>query len=251
MAKKVVHKCLDGLSAKGELMWKFEDHRLVIGGNGRMRDFTDTEHAPWLSLAEQIQSVVVEDGVENIGGRAFTGFNQLEEVLLASSVKRIGWRAFTGCNRLKIISTPLHLRHWRLPEQENAVSVGYQALRGTQIPQDDLIVYDGVVLEYAGSDPVVVLPKGIREISPFAFAEITLESVQFPTTLERIGAGAFYATGLKTVTLPAKMKQIDAFAFAGNPELSQVFLGKASVDLDPSAFDGREHFHRHTHRSFS
>lgn len=238
MAKKVVRKCLDGLSDKGDLTWKLEGHRLVIGGNGRMRDFTDAEHAPWLSLAEQIQNVVVEDGVENIGGRAFQGFTELQHVQLSSTVARIGWEAFDGCTRLKTVIGKRPMRHWRLPKLPDVTVVGHRAFRGTQVPQEEIVVHNGVVLEYTGTNPVVLLSEGIREIAPYAFAEIPLESVKFPRTLERIDHGAFYATGLKSVILPAKMQQIDAFAFAGNPELSQVFLGRASVDLDPRAFDG-------------
>lgn len=238
MAKKVVCKCLDGLSAKGELMWKLEGHRLVIGGNGRMRDFTDTEHAPWLSLAAQIQSVVVEEGVENIGGRAFRGFTELQCIRLSSTVARIGWGAFDGCTHLEKVCGKHPMRHWRLPTLPDVTTVGHWAFRGTQVPQEELVVHDGVVLEYTGTNPAVVLPEGIREIAPYAFAQVPLESVKFPRTLERVGHGAFYATGLKSVILPAKTQQIEAFAFAGNPELSQVFLGRASVDLDPCAFDG-------------
>ena len=239
MAKrKNVRACMDGLSAKGELTWKLDGHRLVIGGNGRMRDFTDAEHAPWVAQAEQVRSIVVEDGVESIGGRAFCGFDRLETVRLGSAVARIGWRAFDGCSRLEQVAACGELRHWRLPEEPGTVRVGHQALRDTRIPQEPLVIHEGVVLEYTGTDPVVMLPKGVREIEPFAFAHIRLESVTFPATLERVGTGAFYATGLKTVILPAKLQQLDAHAFAGNPELERVFLGRASVRQDPTAFAG-------------
>lgn len=238
MAKKVLRECVDGLSAKGKLMWKFEGHRLVIGGNGRMRDFTDTVHAPWLSLADKIWSIVVEDGVENIGGRAFQGFNQLQSVHLGNTVVRIGWQAFYGCSSLEAVTGQRPMRHWRLPKLPDVTIVGHQAFRDTQVPQEEMVVHDGVVLEYTGTNPAVVLPEGIREIAPYAFAQIPLESVVFPRTLERVGHGAFYATGLKNVALPRKLQQVDAYAFAGNPELSQVFLGRASVNLDPHAFDG-------------
>lgn len=238
MAKKVRHDCVDGLSAKGKLMWKLEGHRLVIGGNGRMRNFTDKEHAPWLSHADTIWSIVVEDGVENIGGRAFQGFAQLQSVHLSATVNRIGWQAFYGCSSLEVVTGQRPLRHWRLPVLQDVTLVGHQAFRGTQVPQEELVMHDGVVLEYTGTNPVVVIPEGIREIAPYAFAHVPLESVKFPRTLERVNHGAFYSTGLKCVILPAKIQQVDAFAFAGNPELSQVFLGRASVNLDPTSFDG-------------
>lgn len=238
MAKKVLRECVDGLSAKGKLMWKLEGHRLVIGGNGRMRNFTDTEHAPWLLQADNIWSIVVEDGVENIGGRAFQGFAQLQSVHLSATVNRIGWQAFYGCSRLEAVTGQRPLRHWRLPALPDVTLVGHQAFRGTQVPQEELVMHDGVVLEYTGINPVVVIPEGVREIAPYAFAQIPLESVKFPRTMERVDHGAFYATGLRSVILPAKIQQIDAFAFAGNPELAQVFLGKASIKLDPTSFEG-------------
>ena len=238
MAKKMMHEGVDGLSAKGTLSWKLEKDCLVIGGSGRMRNFTDTEPAPWQPLADQIRSVSVGDGMENIGGRAFQGFQELQDVRLGSAVSRIGWRAFYGCSRLEAVTGQRPLRHWRLPEVPDVTLVGHQAFRGTQIPQEELVIHEGVVLEYTGTNPEVVIPKGIREIAPYAFAGTKLESVKFPWTLERVGHSAFYATGLKEITLPARIQQLDAFAFAGNPELNRVFLGKASVKCHPSSFEG-------------
>lgn len=236
--KKIVRKCLDGLSAKGELTWRLDGHRLMIGGNGRMRDFTDAEQAPWRGLAQQVRMVVVEDGVENIGGRAFVGFEMLREVRLGKDVARIGWRAFDGCGHLGSVAGPRQLRHWRLPAWEGVTQVGYHAFRGTPMQTEPMLIHDGVLLEYAGTDPAVVVPKGVREIAPYAFAHTPLESVELPRTLECVGTGAFYATGLKSVKLSPRLRQVDEFAFAGNPELGMVWLGNADAEFAPNAFDG-------------
>lgn len=238
MAKKQnVRKCVDGLSAKGNLNWKLDGHRLTIGGNGRMRDFTDTVQPPWAALSGQVRWIVVEDGVENIGGRAFLGFENLETVRLGRDLGRIGWRAFDGCSRLTEVRGRGPLRHWRLEPEEGTVRVGYRAFRGTGL-QQEMVIHEGVVLEYSGPGGAVTIPKGIREIAPYAFAHTVLESVVFPPTLERVGVGAFYATDLREVILPARIRQVEAYAFGGNPQLRKVFRGRGSAQVDPLAFDG-------------
>ena len=153
MKKNVAAKKMDdGLSRVGALTWKLEAGRLCIGGSGWMRDFTDRELAPWAEDREKIRQVYVEDGVVNIGGRAFMGYPALEEVVLAGSVERIDWRAFDGCGKLARLETPRQLQNWRLPGGNMTLAVGFRALRGTRVQQEPMLIRDGVLLEYNGNE---------------------------------------------------------------------------------------------------
>lgn len=242
MAKnRIVRKqCLDGLSREGALNWRLKDGCLIIGGEGVMRDFTQEAPAPWMKNRERIRQLTVEAGVENIGGRAFSGCEALVSVTLGPDVRRIGWHAFRDCAALEQVTASRKLLHWRLPpEQEPVTLVGHRAFFGT--PWQDrqeggLIIRDNVVLDCIGTPECVAIPKGITGIGPMAFERLPLKSVSFPATLETVGACAFYGTQLRKVELSKKLRQVDAFAFGGNPGLEQVWLGNRKACVHPRAF---------------
>ena len=81
-------------------------------GTGRMPDYSyDCRNkvaatAPWMLSRENITSVVIEDGVQRIGGCAFCGCINLVNVEIADSVLSVGQQAFSYCTALKKISIP-------------------------------------------------------------------------------------------------------------------------------------------------
>ena len=61
--------------------------------------------APWLALyADELRSVVIEEGVLNITEGAFAGCSSLETVTIPQSVRTIDGNAFAGCVRLKSVT---------------------------------------------------------------------------------------------------------------------------------------------------
>lgn len=60
-----------------------ELHKLVISGNGKMKDFSNIDPAPWLNdYALGIATVEIESGVENIGAHAFVGCSSLSRLII-------------------------------------------------------------------------------------------------------------------------------------------------------------------------
>lgn len=77
--------------------------RLTISGKGEM----PTHQAdPWEDYYEEILSVVVSEGFENLAHGAFSGCENLQEVQLPDSIKYIGQGAFRCCGKLKEITIP-------------------------------------------------------------------------------------------------------------------------------------------------
>lgn len=79
--------------------------------------------------------------------------------------------------------------------------------------------------QYIGEDTItkVVIPEGVLDINSYAFANLSaLEEVVLPTTLRRIGVGAFLnCKKLKTINLD-NVKFINEKAFSGCTELSEI-----------------------------
>lgn len=49
----------------GKMHWSISaDHVLTISGTGEMPNYSDSVNAPWYSYRSQIESIIVEDGLQ-------------------------------------------------------------------------------------------------------------------------------------------------------------------------------------------
>lgn len=99
----------------GDCTWILENGVLTIFGNGKMGDCGyyaydyESYHydsSPWESYKDTIETVIIEDGVTNIGAFAFYRFSNLKDVTIPDSVTNIGGSAFWGCSGLSSIEIP-------------------------------------------------------------------------------------------------------------------------------------------------
>lgn len=88
------------------IKWAFSKGRLTISGNGEMNDGRDeySQEWPWDEYKQDIVTVEINDGIEDIGNYAFAGCTELSEIQLPDSVESIGYRAFLGCTSLRRVS---------------------------------------------------------------------------------------------------------------------------------------------------
>jgi len=82
---------------------------LTISGNGNMADFWSSAEgeAPWWFNTidrNAIQSVIIENGVTNIGQRAFKDCSNLQSITIPNSVVKINEQAFYNCSNLLAIA---------------------------------------------------------------------------------------------------------------------------------------------------
>ena len=87
----------DEVSANGTWnkgTWTLENHVLTISGAGKMSDFNDYADAPWAPYADEVHTIIVEDGVTGIGARAFSHFGELQDVICGKSLYALGIDAF-------------------------------------------------------------------------------------------------------------------------------------------------------------
>lgn len=89
------------------LYWELNSGVLTISGNGSMPDGPDEYTAsfmlfPWkyYKYKEKIKSVVIKDGVQTVGSRAFDDMKCIETVSIPASVTTIKSKAFWGISKL-------------------------------------------------------------------------------------------------------------------------------------------------------
>ena len=83
------------------------------------------------------------------------------------------------------------------------------------------------------------IPEGVTEIGNNTFSGCTkLESVTLPSTLTKIGSGAFSYTSLKSVVIPASVTEIGDHAFSGCSSLTSIDIPEGVTKIGSGAFYG-------------
>lgn len=95
-----------------DITWSLEDGLLTLEGSGAIPDYSitlatveNTTH-PWREYSAEIKTVVISEGITEIGTYAFAKLTSIEEVQVPSSVVRIGQGAFLGCYDLNRVAIP-------------------------------------------------------------------------------------------------------------------------------------------------
>ena len=95
--------CGDGLT------WTLSSGTLTISktgeGTGAMPDYT-LQNVPWYNEMNNITSVVIGDGVTEIGQYAFFNCSNLASLTIGSSLQSIGVQAFSRCSKLASVNLP-------------------------------------------------------------------------------------------------------------------------------------------------
>ncbi len=130
---------------------------LTISGKGEMTDYTAVgESSPWEDSAA-IHSVVIEDGVTNVGDWAFIGCTNLASVTIPKNVTRIGEYSFDRCTSLEGLDIP-----------GGVTSIGKYAFNGSGLKN-------------------VTIPNGVTQINEGTFKNCKdLVSVTIPGTVTYI-----------------------------------------------------------------
>lgn len=192
--------------------------------------------------------------LKTIGAFAFNG-NKFKTITIPEGVTEIGKYAFQGNNTLETINLPKTLVkfEWadeRNPQDSRAYSNGYDkysfyfgcrnlsriVLRnGVKYEaSDNGLLYDKRTMElihcpenykyttkvgyqYMNVKGLVVENevKGIKSLGPYCFDNSLMEIVVLPTTLQKIGAGAFRHAAVKSLTIPAKVTSVGSYLLGG------------------------------------
>ncbi len=86
--------------------WNFDikTKTLTIGGTGEMHNYRNGSETPWAGC--DIEKVIVEDGITNIGDCSFEHCEILRYISISDSVRSIGEKAFASCKNLESITVP-------------------------------------------------------------------------------------------------------------------------------------------------
>ena len=89
------------------LTWSFNRCTgvLTISGSGAMAGYAVND-VPWAAFRDAITSVVLPNGLTNIGSNAFNRCTQITSITIPSNVTEIGITSFYGCTKLTYVGIP-------------------------------------------------------------------------------------------------------------------------------------------------
>lgn len=148
-------------------------------------------------------------------------------IILPENLLSIGESAFYDISPVNNIQIPNTLQ-----ECEGAFrnTTWYQELEDKFV-----IVGDGLLIKYNGTDEKVVIPEGVKHIDCAFTDKSKVQSVVFPETLESIGYNAFTNSGLTSVTIPGHVKKIGQGAFS-LCDITDLILEDGVTTIGTSAF---------------
>lgn len=218
----------------GKLTWQLSEDStmLVISGTGYMKDYCYASDIAWYPFQKRVKTLVLSEGVLNVGNLCFKDFVQLSTLNLPSSIVSIGQNAFSGCSSLESVSIPNGVTYIR-----NGAFSGCSGLVSVDIPKTVFNIESGV-FEGCASLSMLRIPSGITSVASNLCSGCTnLSKVIIPNTVVGIEKEAFYkCASLDSVNIPNGVASIGMKAFCDCSKLSSMVLPESVNTIGESAF---------------
>ena len=251
--------------------WSYANHTLTLSGNGFTGDFPSMSIVPWDHLRSQITTVVVEEGIQDVGAYTFQDCLNLETVYLPSTVVKIGDYAFINCPKLADV-------YWNIGEQ-GMWDVTWTPARNTSLAEaakhfafiaegqagpsltwklanDGVLSFSGsgAMYNWTSSEPAPWYPYrssitqvrlvNVTTVGDYAFRGCSkISSVSFPSDLTYLGVRAFGScSSLANVYWAApsytNVTVIPESCFSGCSSLQSFPVPKKCAVIGQGAFSG-------------
>ena len=178
---------------------------------------------------ELVTTLVIPDGVTNIGRYAFYGCSSITSVTIPSSVTSIGDGAFYGC---------INITDVYISDVEAWLNISFSS---TSYGTSPTYYGDLHILDDEGNEITkLVIPSTITRIGYFAFYHArNLTSVTIPASVTSIGDLAFaFCDRLESITIGTGVTSIGNEAFKECYKLTSIIIPTGVTSIGYSAFQG-------------
>ncbi len=257
------------------LTWSFNEETrvLTIEGTGAMDGYSISDYshnyddyyvttAPWRNIHTEINSVVISDGVTNIGSDAFYNC-RVYRITISETVTTIGQYAFCKCNFSNVtipdsitninngaFNSCNSLRNVIIGSRvESIVSAfsGCPNLESFTVSADNMYYcsFDNMLFNKDKTELILCprkkneasIPNSVEIICDSAFRECaSITEITIPDRVRSVGEKAFYQCGsLESVTIGDSVKSIGKAAFYHCERLGSILIPDSVILLDSSS----------------
>ena len=199
---------------------------------------------------EGLTGLEIPASVTSISEYAFENCTGLTNVTIPSSVKNIDYKAFSGCKNLDLVISNAKENvtvesgalddcksvTWDLLVDESESPLKFKVLTETTAEVTEENCVEGSV-----TIPSKVVIDGKRysvvSIADYAFKNCKdLTGITIPSSVVKIGTGAFQSSGLTTIELPSSITSIGLSLFLGCSDLVSVKIPSSVESIGENAF---------------
>ena len=151
---------------------------------------------------EDLITVVLDNGIEEIDNNAFDGCSSLEQIFIPASVKKFGYGVFSQCDNLSSIVVDEQNTYYDSRDNCNAV----------------IETETNTLLAVANN---FTFPNTVNTIGRSAFSYFKTDVVNIPDNVTTIDNYAFQIAKIGLITLPQNLQSIGQYAF-NSSNISQI-----------------------------
>lgn len=219
-------------------VWVLEGNTLTISGTGSVvNDLGEEDN--WDAYADQVEYVIVEEGITGLDDCVFLQHENLLSIELPDSLEVIGTQVFQGCDKITQFTIPKNVRQIAGNDWEGRAASGTfscSALENVFVDPENERYYDedGVLFDqstnallvypYGRTDTTYQVPDGIERIGYGAFWLTCLDEVSLPESVTVIEGSAFYAADISRMEFPKNLTRIGSMAFQNCKHLTEATL---------------------------
>lgn len=192
---------------------------LTVTGRGVIPDYRFSD-PPWWEYKDSVRSIVLSEGITEVGEQAFEWCRNATSVTLPDSLIAIREYGFNNLRALPAITLPPNLKIL-----EHCAFSECPALQEIVLPDSVTTVGSSVFSNCPGLKRAV-LSAGMTHIpNSMFFNDPGLQEVVIPDSVTSIGDTAFRScTSLRNITIPAHLTSLGSAALTGCSAMTNIFV---------------------------
>ena len=206
--------------------WSLQNGVLNLTGSGPMYDWPrtwdnyDPCDAPWYSQRNDIETIIISNGITHIGNCAFKECKNLTKISVPDSVKSIGERSFYYCQSLTEITIPSGVTII-----QNCTFYQCCSLININIPYGVTQIKERA-FDFCQNLSSINIPSSVISIEEYAFGFCSkLTKISIPNSVQSIGTAAFSSCiSLTSIIIPGSVINIEERILVGCSKLERITL---------------------------
>lgn len=182
----------------------------------------------------ELASVEIPGTVKTIKEQAFYSCKNLKSVILHDGITEIGDYAFNACSSLESIEFPSTV------ETIGDCSLAFcKSLRKVTLPEGTTELKDGMFAYCSALESTndIANIENIISIGESCFSKcVNLKSVVLTDSIESIGKSAFEETAIEKIEIPGKIERIENSTFSRCKFLKEAIVGNGITEIGEYAF---------------
>ena len=256
-----------------EQKWEFYDSGvLLISGTGKMFDYEDKNKQPWGEYRENIESIVFNGYITNIGNYAFQDCLGVKCIILPESISVIGEYGFENCRSIEEINIPnscvvlkeccfcrcANIKQITIGRNVNDISsTAFYATKllshiSVSSENDFYTSLDGALYDKSltklicyprvGNAEGLKIPETVTTICHRACDRCDFTDLVIPSFVTTLEEGSFsWCREITSITIPVSIKNIPRYTFEGSEKLTDIYYEGTEENWKKIVIDKRGH----------